>query len=189
MHAGSHLGRHPSCDGQGMMDMRAGFTLRPLHLNVGELLEVSDGKGLAVRCLEGRVWITQSDDQRDIVLGQARASCLMCPALPSFARPPPPRYSQLKHRSRASSRRTAGPWTMPQAICRHAPRACDLRKGAGDESIYSNDLHHDSREDDSRQSSMREIMQMQALDSPRHVRDRANETVCRSSPRYRGYPV
>jgi DUF2917 family protein len=52
-----------------MVDMRAGFAVRPLHLNVGELLEVSDGKGLAVRCLEGCVWLTQSDDQRDIVLG------------------------------------------------------------------------------------------------------------------------
>jgi hypothetical protein len=50
--------------------MRAGFAVRPLRLNVGELLEVSDGKGLAVRSL--RVGITQSDDQRDIVLGGRR---------------------------------------------------------------------------------------------------------------------
>jgi hypothetical protein len=64
-----------------MMDMRAGFAVRPLHLNVGELLEVSDGKGLAVRCLKGCVWITQSDDQRDIVLGAGEGFVLDVPGV------------------------------------------------------------------------------------------------------------
>jgi hypothetical protein len=64
-----------------MMDMRAGFAVRPLHLNVGELLEVSDGKGLAVRCLEGCVWITKSDDQRDIVLGAGEGFVLDVPGV------------------------------------------------------------------------------------------------------------
>jgi hypothetical protein len=91
VHAASHLGRPHSY-------VRAGFAVRPLHLNVGELLEVSDGKGLAVRCLEGCVWIP--DPMTSVT------SCLMYPALPSFARPPPPRHSQLKQRSCASSRRT-----------------------------------------------------------------------------------
>jgi hypothetical protein len=64
-----------------MMDMRAGFAVQPLRLNVGELLEVSDGKGLAVRCLEGCVWITQSDDQRDIVLGAGEGFVLDVPGV------------------------------------------------------------------------------------------------------------
>jgi hypothetical protein len=37
---------------------------------------------------------------------------------------------------------------------------------------------HHSREGGSQQSTRREIMQTQTLDSPRHVLDRASETVC-----------
>jgi hypothetical protein len=32
------------------------------------LLDIKDGEGLAVACIEGTVWITQSDDPRDIVI-------------------------------------------------------------------------------------------------------------------------
>jgi Protein of unknown function (DUF2917) len=64
-----------------MMDMRPGFAVRPLHLNAGELLEVSDGKGLAVRCIEGCVRITQSNDQRDIVLGAGEGFVLGMPGV------------------------------------------------------------------------------------------------------------
>ena len=61
--------------------MGAGFAVRPLRLDVGELLEVSDGKGLAVRCIEGYVWITQSDDLRDIVLGAGEGFVLDVPGV------------------------------------------------------------------------------------------------------------
>jgi hypothetical protein len=39
-----------------------------VRLNTGELLDINDGEGFAVECLEGAVWITQSNDPRDIVL-------------------------------------------------------------------------------------------------------------------------
>jgi hypothetical protein len=32
------------------------------------LLDINDGEGLAVACIEGTVWITQSNDPRDIVI-------------------------------------------------------------------------------------------------------------------------
>jgi hypothetical protein len=32
------------------------------------LLDINDGEGLAVACIEGTVWITQSNDRRDIVI-------------------------------------------------------------------------------------------------------------------------
>ena len=41
---------------------------RPLRLNTGELVNIHDGKGLEIVYLEGAVWITQSNDPRDIVI-------------------------------------------------------------------------------------------------------------------------
>ena len=38
-------------------------------LTAGSMLRMRDGKGRAIVVFEGRVWITQHDDQRDIVLG------------------------------------------------------------------------------------------------------------------------
>jgi hypothetical protein len=32
------------------------------------LFDINDGQGLAVSCVEGSVWITQSNDPRDIVI-------------------------------------------------------------------------------------------------------------------------
>jgi hypothetical protein len=48
--------------------MPAEITDRPISLNMGELLDIQDGAGLRVKCLGGVVWITQSNDPRDIVL-------------------------------------------------------------------------------------------------------------------------
>ena len=44
------------------------FVNNAVRLNTGELLDINDGEGFAVECLEGAVWITQSNDPRDIVL-------------------------------------------------------------------------------------------------------------------------
>lgn len=41
---------------------------RSLRLDVGELFEIQGGRGVALECHEGVVWITQSDDPLDIVL-------------------------------------------------------------------------------------------------------------------------
>lgn len=40
------------------------------------LLDISDGQGLAVECIEGAVWITQSNDPRDIVINAGQTFLL-----------------------------------------------------------------------------------------------------------------
>jgi hypothetical protein len=47
-----------------------------VHLNQRELLDINDGQGLAVACTAGTVWITQSDDPRDIVIRAGEAFVL-----------------------------------------------------------------------------------------------------------------
>lgn len=47
-----------------------------VHLNHRELLDINDGQGLAVVCIEGTVWITQSGDARDIVIRAGEAFIL-----------------------------------------------------------------------------------------------------------------
>jgi hypothetical protein len=49
-------------------DMTRHFVDNSVRLNTGELLDINDGEGLTVQCLEGAVWITQANDPRDIVL-------------------------------------------------------------------------------------------------------------------------
>jgi hypothetical protein len=44
------------------------FVDSSVRLNTGELLDIDDGEGFTVECLDGAVWITQSSDPRDIVL-------------------------------------------------------------------------------------------------------------------------
>jgi hypothetical protein len=48
----------------------------PLRLNTGQLLDIHDGDGLEIVCLEGAVWITQSNDPRDIVIEAGEAFVL-----------------------------------------------------------------------------------------------------------------
>jgi Protein of unknown function (DUF2917) len=57
------------------------FAIRPLYLRTGELFSITDGEGFAVVCLEGSVWITQSDDARDIVLGAGQTFAFDKPGL------------------------------------------------------------------------------------------------------------
>jgi hypothetical protein len=57
------------------------FADSPVRLNTGELLDVNDGEGFLVRCLEGSVWITQSNDPRDIVLEAGQSFVLDKPGL------------------------------------------------------------------------------------------------------------
>ena len=47
-----------------------------VHLQSRELLDITDGQGLAVICLDGAAWITQSDDARDIVIKAGQAFVL-----------------------------------------------------------------------------------------------------------------
>ncbi len=57
------------------------FADRPVRLNTGELLDINDGEGFTVECLEGAVWITQSNDPRDIVLNAGQSFVLDKPGL------------------------------------------------------------------------------------------------------------
>jgi hypothetical protein len=61
--------------------MKTRFAIRPLRLDRGELFSVSDGEGFTVVCLEGSVWITQSEDARDISLDAGEAFVLDKPGL------------------------------------------------------------------------------------------------------------
>jgi hypothetical protein len=54
---------------------------RPFRLNTGELVNIQDGKGLEVVCREGAVWITQSNDPRDIVIRATESFVLDKPGL------------------------------------------------------------------------------------------------------------
>jgi hypothetical protein len=82
-------------------EMNTRFAIQPLRLGRGELFSVSDGEGFTVACLEGSVWITQSDDARDISLTAGQAFvldkpgvALVCaaagPAALAIERSPPP---------------------------------------------------------------------------------------------------
>jgi Protein of unknown function (DUF2917) len=61
--------------------MTTRFSDRPVRLNTGELLDIHDGEGFTVECLEGAVWITQSNDPRDIVLNAGETFVLDKPGL------------------------------------------------------------------------------------------------------------
>ena len=57
------------------------FVDSSIRLNTGELLDINDGEGFAVECLEGAVWITQSNDPRDMVLNPGESFVLDKPGL------------------------------------------------------------------------------------------------------------
>src|SRR6266849_4821575 len=57
-------------------NMTRHFVDSSVRLNTGDLLDINDGEGFAVECLEGAVWITQSNDPRDIVLNAGQSFVL-----------------------------------------------------------------------------------------------------------------
>src|SRR5215470_12344071 len=57
------------------------FVDSAVRLKTGELLDINDGEGFAIECLEGAVWITQSNDRRDIVLRSGESFVLDKPGL------------------------------------------------------------------------------------------------------------
>jgi len=65
----------------GKADMTRHFVDSSVRLNTGELLDINDGEGFTVECLEGAVWITQSSDHRDIVLKAGQSFTLDRPGL------------------------------------------------------------------------------------------------------------
>jgi hypothetical protein len=57
------------------------FVDSSVRLNTGELLDIDDGEGFTIECREGAVWITQSNDPRDIVLKAGQSFVLDKPGL------------------------------------------------------------------------------------------------------------
>src|SRR5262245_56246219 len=62
------------------MTFRLGENM-PLRLGAREVLNIRDGAGLAVKCLEGALWITQDGDLADVVLGEGQSFVLDRPGL------------------------------------------------------------------------------------------------------------
>jgi hypothetical protein len=57
------------------------FVDSAIRLNTGELLDINDGEGFTIECREGAIWITQSNDPRDIVLRAGQSFVLDKPGL------------------------------------------------------------------------------------------------------------
>ena len=47
-----------------------------LELAPGQSLIVSNGPGITVKCMRGRLWLTQHNDRRDVVLGRGETFTL-----------------------------------------------------------------------------------------------------------------
>jgi hypothetical protein len=47
--------------------------IRPLELPARAIHRISDGKGLQITALSGVVWVTQANDNRDIILARGQS--------------------------------------------------------------------------------------------------------------------
>ena len=57
------------------------------HLKAHEVLHIHDGEGLEVKCLDGVLWITQSNDTDDIVIHAGQSFILDRPGLALVSAP------------------------------------------------------------------------------------------------------
>ncbi len=53
----------------------------PVYLKARESLRITDGAGRKLKCLRGRLWITQDGDREDRVIGSGEALVLNRPGL------------------------------------------------------------------------------------------------------------
>ena len=51
------------------------------RLGTGKLIGIDHGEGSRVNCMEGALWITQSNDPRDVVIAQGESFVLDRPGL------------------------------------------------------------------------------------------------------------
>src|SRR6516225_5650249 len=58
-----------------------------LHLKPREILDIRDGEGFQVTCVRGVLWITQSNDTDDIVVGAGESFVLDRPGLAIVSAP------------------------------------------------------------------------------------------------------
>jgi hypothetical protein len=61
-----------------------------VSLRARELFDIHDGAGLSVTCRDGAVWITQSNDARDVVIEAGESFTLDRPGLALVAAPAGP---------------------------------------------------------------------------------------------------
>ena len=59
----------------------------PLHLKPRQILDIRDGEGFLVTCVRGVLWITQSNDTDDIVVGTGESFVLDRPGLAIVSAP------------------------------------------------------------------------------------------------------
>jgi Protein of unknown function (DUF2917) len=74
-----------------------------IQIKPRELLDIDDGHGLAVLCVDGVVWITQSNDARDIVLKAGQTFVLDRPGLALVAAPTGPASIIVRKASEGTS--------------------------------------------------------------------------------------
>jgi len=67
--------------------MSSGREAIELRLKAREVVNVHDGEGIKVTCLDGYVWITQSSDPRDIVIEDGESYVLDRPGLALVSAP------------------------------------------------------------------------------------------------------
>ena len=82
-------------------------TDRDIRLEPGELLDIEDGEGIAVTCVDGAVWVTQSHDPRDVVLAGGDSFVLDRPGLALVSAPAG--AAAVRLRQAARPRRTPRP--------------------------------------------------------------------------------
>jgi Protein of unknown function (DUF2917) len=76
---------HRSCVGSWLMPHK--HPDPEVALKARELLDIHDGEGLTVTCINGVVWITQSEDTRDIIVAAGQSFILDRPGLALVAAP------------------------------------------------------------------------------------------------------
>jgi hypothetical protein len=76
--------------------MTCKHTDREIEIKAHGLLDVRDGKGLGVVCVDGVVWITQSCDPRDIIVHAGESFILDRPCLTLVAAPVGPATIALR---------------------------------------------------------------------------------------------
>ncbi len=89
-------------------------TDRVVQLEPGELFDIEDGEGLAVTCVSGAVWVTQSYDPRDVVLTDGESFVLDRPGLALVSAPGGAAAVRLRGTSRLG--RTSRPPRQANAL-------------------------------------------------------------------------
>ena len=87
------------------------------RLGTGKLIGIDHGEGSRVNCIEGALWITQSNDPRDVVIAQGESFVLDRPGLALVCAAAGPRGG----RRGCAASSTAGPPTLPVGYAPYRP--------------------------------------------------------------------